>query len=94
MGCTWRWRPAFITKLSLTRLRPALRAPETGRRLDEYLRFGHVVRNVYAFERDPEWLVGLADRLRPALTGVRGELLEFAFFLEDACGPHGLEVQG
>ncbi|NPV06389.1 MAG: hypothetical protein HPY83_00325 [Anaerolineae bacterium] len=80
--------------LFLKRVRPAVLSPETVKRLDEYLRFRHVVRNVYALELDPERLLPLVHHLRPVFGLVRQDLLEFAFFLEDACGPNGLEVQG
>ena len=55
---------------------------ETIKALDEYLRFRHVVRNIYAFEFDPERIERLVQRLRPSFEQVRTELLAFADFLE------------
>jgi hypothetical protein len=50
--------------------------------LDEYLRFRHVVRNIYAFEFDPDRIERLVQRLRPSFQQVERELLAFADFLE------------
>ena len=55
---------------------------ETIQMLDEYLRFRHVVRNIYAFQFDPERIERLVERLRPVFEQVNRELLAFADFLE------------
>ena len=50
--------------------------------LDEFLRFRHVVRNIYAFQFDPERIARLVSQMRPALVQVRMDLSTFASFLE------------
>lgn len=62
--------------------RPAVLSAEAVRSLDEYLRFRHVVRNVYAFTFDLERIERLVRRLQPAFETVRTDLLAFADFLE------------
>jgi hypothetical protein len=51
-------------------------------RLDEFLRFCHVVRNIYTFAFDPERIAHLVQRLHPCFERVQNELLEFADFLD------------
>jgi hypothetical protein len=63
-------------------VRPQGISAETATVLDEYRRFRHVVRNVYAFELDPERIEQLATGLRPAFMQASGELEAFATFLE------------
>jgi hypothetical protein len=63
-------------------LRPRVISAETVSAVDEYLRFRHVVRHIYAFELDPERVERLANHLQPSFRQVRDELLAFAAFLE------------
>ena len=63
-------------------LRPPALSEELGELLDEFLRFRHVVRNIYAFHFDPERIERLVGRMRPAFQQVRTELLTFVSFLE------------
>jgi len=64
-------------------LRPAVLSPETAKSLDEYLRFRHVVRNIYAFQLNPERLQLLTDALPRVFAAVRVELIRFADVLDD-----------
>ena len=63
-------------------VRPQVLSTETVEALDEYLRFRHVVRNVYAFEFDLERVQRMVQRLPSTLERVRAELSSFAEFLE------------
>ena len=67
-------------------LRPPVLSHEVGQLLDEFLRFRHVVRNIYAFHFDPERIEQLVGRMRPAFEQVRVELLTFVSFLERVGG--------
>lgn len=49
--------------------------------LDEYLRFRHVVRSIYAFTFDPARIEPLVTRLPATFVRVRTELLTFADFV-------------
>ena len=51
-------------------------------RLDEYLRFRHVVRNVYTFSFDPERVGRMVNELDVVFSQIREELLGFANFIE------------
>lgn len=63
-------------------LRPPVLSKEVGQLLEEFLRFRHVVRNIYAFHFDPERIGRLVGRMRPTFEQVRVELLTFVSFLE------------
>ena len=64
-------------------IRPQVISEENARDLDEFLRFRHVVRHIYAFELDRERLERLTMRLRPTLSGVRKSLDAFVTLLEE-----------
>ena len=68
--------------VELPQLRPRVLSPEAIQALDEYLRFRHVVRNIYTFEFDPERIERLVQRLRPCMERAQAELLAFAAFLD------------
>ncbi len=72
--------------LDLPKVRPPVLTLESLRRLDEYLRFRHVVRNVYTFSLDPERIGRLVVELEPVFQQVKQELYAFADFLETVSG--------
>jgi hypothetical protein len=63
-------------------VRPKVLSVESVWALDEYLRFRHVVRNVYTFNFDPERIERLVGQIRPCFEQVRSDLLAFASFVE------------
>lgn len=63
-------------------LRPPVLSTEAINGLDEYLRFRHVVRNVYAFTLDAERIERLVEQLSPAFQRVQAELFDFTEFVE------------
>jgi hypothetical protein len=63
-------------------LRPPVVSSETASGLDEFRRFRHVVRNVYAEHLDPNRIGNLVAKLSPLWPQVKAELLAFAQFLE------------
>ena len=69
-------------QMPLSPIRPPVLSDETMQALDEFLRFRHVVRNIYTFTFDPERIEHLVQRLRPCFERVQNELLEFAAFLD------------
>jgi hypothetical protein len=69
--------------LDLPEIRPPVISPESCESLEEFLRFRHVVQNIYAFEFDPERISLLVHRLRLTFDGVRGDLLNLAGYLEE-----------
>jgi len=78
------WHRELLRQMgtALPQIRPQVLSAETVKALDEYLRFRHVVRNIYAFEFDAERITRLVQNLRPTFERVQVELLRFAEFLE------------
>ena len=74
-------------------LRPPVLSNEAGQALDEFLRFRHVVRNIYAFQFDPESVERLVQLMSPAFHQAQTELLAFAEFLEQVGQDPEISVQ-
>jgi len=68
--------------LNMSKVRPPVLTSNTLQKLDEYLRFRHVVRNVYTFSFDPERVGRLVAALADIFAQARDELLNFCEFLE------------
>lgn len=64
--------------------RPAVVSTASGEYLDEYRRFRHLVRNVYATNLLPERVASLVEGLPGAWAQIRAELSVFADFLDAA----------
>lgn len=80
-GSEWHRDLLRQMRMSLPQVRPHVLSGETVKALDEFLRFRHVVRNIYAFEFDPERIDHLVQRLGPCFEAVQRELLTFADLL-------------
>ena len=65
-------------------LRLAVLSPETCATLEEFMRFRHVVRNVYAYQLDGERIQKLVRDAGTVLGQITTELDQFAAFIEDA----------
>ncbi len=78
------WHRELLRQMNvaLPQIRPQVLSTGTIKTVDEYLRFRHVVRNIYTFEFDPERIKHLVQHLRPAFKQVQTELLAFADFLD------------
>ncbi len=78
------WHRALLNQMgkALPQVRPRVISAATIQILDEYRRFRHVVRNIYAFQFDAARLKPLIKSLRSSFTKVRYELSDFAEFLE------------
>jgi len=63
-------------------IRPSVISTETGTKLDEYRRFRHIVRNVYAHNFDPVKIGKLVADAFPLFERLKIELLAFIAFLE------------
>lgn len=68
--------------LDLPGLRPPIISAAVRQALDEYRRFRHVVRNVYADSLDPQRVGELVENLVRGWLPLRNELAAFADFLE------------
>lgn len=82
------WHQELLKQMAEERpqIRPAVISEETRESLDEYLRFRHVVRNIYAFEFDSERLGRLVQGLDFVFPRINKELQAFAQFLERLVG--------
>jgi hypothetical protein len=81
-GHNWHRELLQQMQSDLPTLRPPVLSPEAGQMLDEFLRFRHVVRNIYAFQFDPKRIAWLVSQMRPALTLMQTDLSLFVSFLE------------
>ena len=70
-------------QIDLPDLRPPVLSAEARQAVDEFLRFRHVVRNIYAFQFDPESVERLVQLMPSAFQQTKIELLAFAEFLEE-----------
>lgn len=79
-----KWHHALLQQMTaeVVEVRPAVISKTVCDHLDEYRRFRHVVRNVYAFNFDPGKIAKLVENSQPVFAQVRAELLAFADFLE------------
>ncbi|MBN2548924.1 MAG: hypothetical protein JXB15_07190 [Anaerolineales bacterium] len=69
--------------LAISTLRPAVISESTLSSLDEFMRFRHVVRNVYTFTLDVKQIHRLVEMARPAFQSAQADLLNFALFLDE-----------
>jgi len=72
--------------LDLPGLRPPVISVVVAQLLDEYRRFRHVVRNVYAENLDPLRVGELVEKLPAVCDRLKSELTGFAEFLEGVSG--------
>ena len=79
------WHRELLRQMgvAIPQIRPAVLSGATIQAVDEFLRFRHVVRNIYAFEFDPDRIDQLADRLRPTFALLEADLLAFVAFLDE-----------
>jgi len=84
MPASAEWHRELLEQmgLNLPRVRPPVLTADSIQRLDQYLRFRHVVRNVYTISLDPERIGRLVSELEAVFAQLRQELLAFADFLE------------
>jgi hypothetical protein len=81
-GSGWHQQLLQQMERDLPDLRPPVLSAKSVAMLDEFLRFRHVLRNIYAFQFDPERVTRLVLQARSAWVEIKKELLAFASFLE------------
>ena len=79
------WHRELLRQMatSVRGVRPPVISPQTTEDLDEFRRFRHVVRNVYAEHLDPNRLGKLVEKLPALWNRLEAELTTFAEFLEE-----------
>ena len=80
-GEAWHYELLQQMAQTVPNKRPPLLGPASLEGLDEYRKFRHVVRNVYATNLDPEKIANLLRPLPEIWAQVRAELFAFAEFL-------------
>ncbi|MBI3763907.1 MAG: antitoxin [Chloroflexi bacterium] len=81
-GESWHAELLRQMTLDLPDARPAVLERDTANRLDEYRKFRHRVRNIYATQIDPSRMESLVKKLPEIWQLVRQELEAFSAFLE------------
>jgi hypothetical protein len=81
-GETWHRDLLGQMTIDLSGVRPSVISLEVSHGLDEFRRFRHVVRNIYADRLDPERIGDLVAKLPPLWTQLKVELVQFTEFLE------------
>lgn len=78
------WHRELLSQMSLDlpKIRRPVLSQATVKTVDEFLRFRHVLQNIYAFELDPERIEHLTRQLGPCFDSARKDLLAFAEFLD------------
>jgi len=87
LGSDWHRDLLRQMSIALSQIRPQVLSTHTAHDLDEYLRFRHVVRNIYAFQFDGERIAQLTERAQSLFAVVRLEMTAFAEFLEQVQAP-------
>jgi uncharacterized protein YutE (UPF0331/DUF86 family) len=82
---TFDWHKRLLSQVALDvkGVRPAVISRDTRQRLEELLRFRHVVRNIYGFELDPERVEKLVDVAVKVFPAFEDEINAFTAFLEE-----------
>jgi hypothetical protein len=81
-GANWHQLLLEQMSLEIPHLRPALISFESRKALEDFRGFRHVVRNVYAFQLDPDKLRPLSEAAPLVFSRIKAECLAFAAFVE------------
>ena len=77
----WHMRLLQSMGIDIPQVRPAVLSPELGCDLEEFLKFRHLVRNIYALELEPAKLAPLVAKLRKTTSALCRELGGFTGYL-------------
>lgn len=80
-GKNWHKKLLSIMTLDIPSVRPPVISSNLHKKLDEYLRFRHVIRYIYAFEINSERLQRLVDSFDETFQLLSKEITEFIEFL-------------
>jgi hypothetical protein len=83
-GSTWHRDLLAQMTFEVESVRPAVIRPETARSLGAYLRFRHLVRNLYTWDFEAAKLAVLVTGMTHTLADLQTDLAEFGRFLEAA----------
>lgn len=79
------WHAELLRQIALDvpDVRPAVLRPDTAAQLDEYRKFRHRIRNIYATSLDPDRMAHLVGGLPTLWLRIRDELAGFSRFLAE-----------
>lgn len=77
----WHKRLLHLMTLEIPKLRPPVISKQLETRLDEYLRFRHIFRNIYGHQLQWTRMAGLIHNLETTCKSVAGEIEAFRKFL-------------
>jgi len=81
-GQDWHRQLLHQMQQDVPDIRPPVLSSEVVNQLDEYRRFRHVVRNIYAFQFDPDRIERLVVQMADNFSLAQAELLTFVTFLK------------
>ena len=82
-GKDWHRDLLIQMNISINGTRTRIISTEIMQSLDEYRRFRHLIRNIYAFELDPDKIQPLVSKLNHIFADLKTELLNFVNWLEN-----------
>ena len=85
-GEAWHTELLRQMALDLPNVRPPVIQRETAMHLDEYRKFRHRIRNIYATSLDPDRMQSLIEALPTLWASVREEIAAFSEFLDSLAG--------
>ncbi len=88
-GDAWHTELLRQMALDVPDVRPRVIRPETAAQLDEYRKFRHRIRNIYATNLDPDRMTPLVVGLATLWPQVREELIAFNSFLRQLAVVNG-----
>ena len=82
------WHRALLEQMCIEfpGVRPAVLSSAACQSLSEFMRFRHVVRNVYAYNLNPERVLQLVEECARLYSQIKVELSQFALLLEEIGG--------
>jgi hypothetical protein len=76
------WHKRLLNRMSSSREgRPAILSVATARRLEEFLAFRHIVRNIYGFELDPQRIEALLNKYPAVYHEIKTQIQGFGNWL-------------
>ncbi len=83
-GAAWHRELLAQMELAIPDVRPPVIQPATRARLEEYVRFRHIVRNLYTWDFAPDRISELVQHLQPTLVDLQADFDRFGKFLTSA----------
>ncbi|MBM4461423.1 MAG: antitoxin [Chloroflexi bacterium] len=88
-GDAWHVELLRQMALDVPEVRPSVLQQDTAARLDEYRKFRHRIRNIYATNLDPDRMAHLVTDLPSLWPQIHRELAAFTTFLRELAGVEG-----